>query len=254
MRKQITRITPIDRTPIIDLFEIWKYRDLLYFLVYKDIKSKYAQTILGLGWAILVPLSQVFIFSIVFGRLAGLDSEGVPYFLFCLVGMIPWIYFSNVLMDSSNILIQNRAVLTKVYFPKILLPLSTAISKILDLFVGFGVLVVFLVFQYQYFSLEILILPILMIIMMTSALGLGMIFGSLSIQYRDVKYGVPLFIRILMFSLPIVYSMKIIPESFHLFYAINPMVGVIEGMRAIFLGVNSVPWKLLLIGGGGQLS
>ena len=238
-------IKPTQGWQLIDLDELWRYKDLLYFLTLRGIKAKYAQSVLGIGWAIIQPLIQTLVFTVIFGNLVKLNSDGVPYLLFSFIAMVPWNYFSNILTDSSNSLVQNRNMLSKVYFPRLVLPLSAIFSKILDFFIGFLVLVG-LLFYYNYIpGINIFFFPILFVILIMTSLGTGMILSAMAVQYRDVQHAMTFLVRILMYSAPVVYSISVIPEKYLYFYALNPMVGVIEGMRASFLGTKDMPWDLI---------
>jgi lipopolysaccharide transport system permease protein len=246
---EIQIIEPRSGWQFIDLKELWRYRDLLYFLVIRGIKAKYAQSVLGVGWAVLQPLVQTIIFTIIFGNLAKLDSDGVPYILFSFAAMVPWNYFSNILTESSNSLIQNKAMLSKVYFPRLVLPLAAVFSKILDFAIAFLVMVgLFIYFNFVPNS-NVIFFPLLLLILILASLGTGMLLSALAVQYRDVQYAMSFLVRILMYSVPVVYSISIIPEKWLYLYALNPMVGVIEGMRAAFLGTKAMPWDLIAIGG-----
>ena len=242
-------IKPSKGWQLIDLKELWRYKDLLYFLIIRGIKAKYAQSVLGVGWAIIQPLVQTLVFTVIFGNLAQMGSDGVPYVLFSFCAMVPWTYFSNILTESSNSLVQNKDMLSKVYFPRLVLPLSSVFSKLLDFGIGFIVMIgLFLYYQFLP-GPAIIIFPLLMLILIMTSLGTGMILSAMAVQYRDVQYAMSFMVRILMYSVPVVYSIQIIPEKYLYFYALNPMVGVIEGMRAAFLGTREIPWDLIGIGG-----
>jgi lipopolysaccharide transport system permease protein len=256
-KEEITEYTqvikPSNGWHLIDVKELWRYKDLLYFLVIRGIKGKYAQSILGVGWAVIQPLVQTLVFTVIFGNLAKLDSDGVPYILFSFAAMVPWNYFSNILTESSNALIANKNMLSKVYFPRLVLPLASVFSKLIDF--GIAFLVMIGLFMYYGFvpSVNVIYLPIILIILIMSSLGVGMILSAMAIQYRDVQYAMSFMVRILMYSVPVVYSINIIPQKWVYVYALNPMVGVIEGMRAAFLGTKAMPWDLIVIGAGVSL-
>ncbi len=247
---EITIIQPTKGWQVIDIKELWHYRDLLYFLVVRAIKAKYAQSVLGVGWAILQPLVNTLVFTVIFGKLAKLDSDGVPYILFSFAAMIPWTYFSNILTESSNSLVSNRNMLSKVYFPRLVLPLSAVFSKLLDFSIGFIVMIGLFIFYRFIPSWNILFFPVLLAILVMTSLGAGMILSAMAVQYRDVQYAMGFLVRLLMYAVPVVYSISIIPEEYLYLYALNPMVGVIEGMRAAFLGTKPMPWDLIGIGAG----
>ena len=241
-----TIIEPASRINILKVRELIQYKDLLYFLTLKGIKAKYAQSILGVGWSIIQPLSQTLIFTLIFGNLAEMESDGVPYFLFSMVAMVSWNYFSNILTESSNSLIANKAMLSKVYFPRIVLPLSSVFSKMVDFMISFIVMVGFCIAYGFYPSWETLSIVPLIIILILTSLGTGMLLSAMALQYRDVQYAMSFLVRILMYSAPIVYSVELIPERFLVFYSLNPMVGVIEGMRSVILGTRFFPWQMVI--------
>jgi lipopolysaccharide transport system permease protein len=222
--------------------ELVQYRDLLYFLSIRGIKAKYAQSILGIAWAIIQPLFSTLVFTIVFGNLAKISSEGVPYFLFSLVAMVPWNYFSGTLAESSNSLVTNSAMISKVYFPRLVLPLSAAISKLLDFLIGAVMMIVFLLVYQLMPSWEIVFLPLLILILLMASLGFGMFLSAMAVQYRDVKHAITFAVQLLMYVAPVVYPTSNVPIKYQTLYALNPMVGVIEGFRSIFLSTQPFPW------------
>lgn len=243
------RLAPARGWRTLDLGELWEYRDLLYFLTVRDIKAKYAQSVLGVGWAILNPLLQAFIFTVVFGNLADLDSDGVPYLLFNYTALVAWTYFSGVLSVSTGSLIKDRGMLGKVYFPRLVLPFSAALGNVIDLVIGFVVLFILLLVYGMVPGWEVVFLPLLLLILLMAGLGLGTLMAALAVQFRDVQYAMPLLVRVLIYAAPVVYSIQLIPEAYRLAYAINPLVGVIEGMRAMFLSTGPMPWHYIAIGG-----
>lgn len=246
---KITYIKPTKGWQLIDVKELIRYKDLLYFLVVRGIKAKYAQSVLGVGWAVLQPLVQTLVFTVIFGNLAQMGSDGVPYMLFSFAAMVPWNYFSNILTESSNSLVSQKNMISKVYFPRLVLPLSSVFSKLLDFGIAFLVMIG-LFFYYNFFpSWQIVFFPLLMLILIMTSLGVGMILSAMAIQYRDVQYAMTFMVRIIMYSVPVVYSISIIPQKYLYWYALNPMVGVIEGMRAAFLGTKQMPLDLIAIGG-----
>lgn len=242
MQARITRIRPQRGWKIVDFRELGHYKDLLYFLSIRGIKAKYAQSILGIGWAIIQPLFSTIVFTIVFGNLARVSSEGVPYFLFSLVALVPWTYFANTLSEASNSLVVNASMISKVYFPRLILPLSAAFAKALDFIIGFIMMVVLLAVYRMPVNWELLYLPLLLLILLMTSLGLGMTFSAMSVQYRDVKHALTFFMQLLMYAAPVVYPTTNVPERFRTWYALNPMVGVIEGFRSIFLHTQPFPW------------
>jgi lipopolysaccharide transport system permease protein len=245
---QITLIRPSSGWKFINIKEIILYKDLLYFLVIRGIKAKYAQSVLGIGWAVIQPLVSTLIFTIVFGNLARINSEGVPYFIFSLTALVPWTYFSNTLNESSNSLVSNSNLITKVYFPRLVLPLSAAFSKFLDFGITFLLLIVILLIYGFGFSWSIMFLPVLLLILLLTSLGLGMGLAAMAVQYRDVKHALSFVVQLLMYLAPVVYPTSNVPEKFRIWYALNPMVGVIEGFRSIFLHTQPMPWNFIING------
>ena len=248
MSAPVTKISPSKGWQLIDLPEVWQYKDLLYFLTIRGIKAKYAQSVLGVGWAIIQPLFQTLVFTVIFGNLAKMGSDGVPYVLFSFTAMVPWNYFSNILTNSSSSLVQNRDMLSKVYFPRLVLPISSVLSGLLDFLIAFLVLVGLLIYYQMVPNLNIIYFPLLLLILIMTSLGIGMILSAMAVQYRDVQYAMSFLVRILLYSVPVVYSINIIPDQYLYWYALNPMVGVIEGMRSALLGTRTMPWDLIAIG------
>jgi lipopolysaccharide transport system permease protein len=243
---------------LIDLQELYEFRDLFRFLVWRGIKARYAQSAIGVGWAVIQPLFSTIVFTIVFGKLAEIDSEGKPYALFSFAALVPWTYFSNALNDGTQSLVANASMISKVYFPRLVLPLSAVVSKLLDFAIAFLVLCGMLVWFRVAPTAGVLLLPGLVLLMMLTAAGLGMWLTALAIQYRDVKHAMTFAVQLLMYAAPVVYPTSLIPESYklaegiavnpQLVYALNPMVGVIEGFRAALLGTRAMPWSFLAIG------
>ena len=241
-------IRPTKGWKFLNITELIQYRDLLFFLVVRGIKAKYAQSVLGIGWAIIQPLVTTLIFTIIFGRVAKVSSDGIPYFLFSLTAMVPWTYFSNTLTESSQSLIANSNLITKVYFPRLVLPLSAAFSKLLDFLITLVLLIVILVFKQFYFSIDLIFLPILLIILLLTSLGTGLWLSAMAVQYRDVKHALTFLAQLLMYAAPVVYPTSNISEKYRFLYSLNPMVGVIEGFRSVFLHHQPMPWSFILNG------
>ena len=243
-----TIIEPKSGWRLIDLREIYEYRDLFYFLVWRDIKVRYAQSVLGIGWAVIQPIFSMIVFTIVFGKLAKISSDGVPYAIFSYAALVPWTYFSSALTESSGSLIGAGNMLSKIYFPRIIIPMTSILGKLIDFAIAllllFGLMVWFKIGP----TIWILILPLLIILMMLTASGLGMWLAALAIQYRDIKYGMSFAVQLLMYASPVVYPASLIPAKYRLLYGINPMAGVIEGFRAALLGSRPMPWDLLAVG------
>lgn len=240
----LTIIQPSSGWNIVDFKELKDYRDLFNFLVWRDIKTLYAQTIMGFSWAIIQPLVQIVLFTIIFGKIARLSTDGIPYILFSTVAIIPWTYMSQAMSNSSQSLIQGSNMLGKIYFPRLLFPITPVLSKLVDF--GISLLIVLCLLLYYRVSptWNLLFLPLFLIMMMSIPTAIGLWLSSLAIRFRDVKQVMPFFIQMLMYSAPIVYSASSIPESFRLLYSLNPIVGVIEGLRACLLG-TPMPWMYI---------
>ena len=227
--------------------EIFEYKDLLYFLILKDIKARYAQSVIGIGWAIIQPLFFMLVFTVIFGKLAKIDSEGVPYQIFSFTALVPWTFFSNAMADSANSLSANLNLITNIYIPRILIPLSATIGKFIDFIISFLILIVLLLF-YSYFPDQKIILIFMYIFLMfISAFAFGLILGTMSIQYRDIRYALPFGIQLFMYASPVAYSTNMIPEKYHIIYALNPMVTVVEGFRNIFLNTENITVEMILV-------
>lgn len=243
-----TIIEPQEGWRLINVRELWQYKDLLWFLVWRDVKSRYAQSILGIGWALIQPVFNMIVFTVIFGNLAKISSEGVPYAIFNYAAMVPWTYFANSLTQSGSSLVSARNMITKVYFPRLIIPLAPVLAKLLD----FGIAMLLLFGLMVYFGIAptiwALALPLLVLLMMLTASGVGMWLTAMAIQYRDVKYALQFGVRILMYASPVVYAASEVPGRFRLLYGLNPMAGVIEGFRAALLGTRGMPWDLLAVG------
>ena len=229
--------------------EIFNYKDLLFFLMLRDVRIRYAQSILGIAWAIVQPLLTMVVFTLVFGRMAKISSGNTPYALFSYAALVPWTYFSNALIDSSNSLTNNSAMLTKIYFPRLILPLSATLAKLLDFFIALILLFALLIYYQASPQLcSLWTVPLLAFLMVLFATGLGMWITALAVQYRDIRYIMSFGVQLLMYACPVIYSTSKIPASWQCFYALNPMVGVIEGFRSALLNTGPLPINLIVCG------
>lgn len=229
----------------INWFELWRYRDLLFILIYRDIKAKYAQSILGIGWAIIQPFFSMIVFTIIFGNLAKISSDGVPYAIFSFTALVPWTYFSGALSSSSSSLLSSTGMMTKVYFPRLVIPVYPVLSKLVDFMISFIILLVLMAYFNFQLTIEIIYLPIFLIVMIFTATGMGMWITALSVQFRDINYGKNFFFQLLLYCAPVVYPASSIPEQYRIFYGIFPMTGVIEGFRSVLLKTNPIPWDYI---------
>lgn len=229
------------------LNELWKYRELLYFLVWRDIKIRYKQTVLGATWAIIQPLFTMAVFSLFFGKLARMPSDGVPYPLFSFAALVPWTLFSNGLSQSSNSLVGSAHLITKVYFPRLLIPIASVFSGALDFLISFFVLLGMMAIYGMLPSSNVVWLPLLVLLVFATSLGAGMWLSALNVQFRDVRYAVPFLTQFWLFATPIAYPSSLLSEPWRTIYGLNPMVGVVEGFRWSLLGTESTPGPIVII-------
>ena len=227
--------------------DVWDYRELLQFLVWRDVKVRYKQSAIGIGWAVLQPLSMMLVFTVFFGKLAGMPSEGIPYPVFAYTALLPWQLFSRAILESTNSLVVDQRLITRVYFPRIIVPTASVVAAVIDFAIA-GLLLVGLMLFYRIVpTWTIVFLPAFVGIMMVTALGVGYWLSALNLEYRDVTYAVPFINQIWFFLTPIVYPSSLVPERWQWLYALNPMVSVIEGCRWALLGQGSAPTSMLWI-------
>jgi lipopolysaccharide transport system permease protein len=229
----------------VDWNEIWNGRELLFFFVWRDLKVRYKQTFLGVAWAVLQPVTAAIIFSLFFGRLVRIPSGGIPYPLFAYCGVLLWQFFARSLGDSSTSLTANERLLTKVYFPRLYLPVGVVLSAMVDF--GIALLVAIpLVFFYGHSpGWTVILLPLIVAMVVLTALGVGLMFAALDVRYRDIRYVLPFLVQIWMFASPVVYPSTLIPLKWQPLYGLNPMAGFIEAFRAALIGTNDIPWRIL---------
>lgn len=242
----VIRIQPTGGLLDVNFRELWDYRELLYFLIWRDIKVRYKQTAIGIAWVLLQPLAMMLVFTLFFGKLARLPSEGVPYPLFALAGLLPWQLFSRAVTESSNSLVLEQRLISKIFFPRLLIPTAATLAALVD----FSVSLSFLLFLSLAFGftpgLQISLLPFLVLIMIMTALGISYWLSALNVEYRDVMYTIPFINQIWMFLTPIVYPSSLIPDAWQTPYSLNPMVGVVEGFRWCLLGTGDGLSPMLL--------
>lgn len=228
----------------LNLGELWQYRELLYFLIWRDLKVRYKQTVLGVAWAVIQPSFFTLAFSIFFGRLARIPSDGIPYPLFVFCGLLPWQLFAHALTNSSNSLVLSQRLITKVYFPRLVIPLAAALSGIVDFIFGFLVLLGLMAHYETLPTLSLLALPVFVLVALATAVGVGLWLSALNVEYRDVRYVIPFIIQFWFFISPVAYPSSLVPEEWRLLYGLNPMVGVVEGFRWALLGksIGPGPW------------
>lgn len=242
----VWRIEPSSGWVSLKLAELWEYRELLYFLTWRDVKVRYKQTALGVAWAIIQPLFTMLVFSVFFGKLAKVPSDGIPYPIFCYTALVPWTLFANGLTQSSNSLVGSSNLITKVYFPRLIIPMSTVLSAAIDFLFAFGVLIVMMLYYGVVPSRNILALPLFISLAVIASLGVGMWLSALNVQFRDVRYVVPFITQFWMLATPIAYSSSLLGEPWRTIYGLNPMAGVVEGFRWSLLGLNTSPRPILI--------
>lgn len=227
------------------LRELWEYRELVYFLVWRDVKVRYKQTVLGALWAIIQPLFSMLVFTIVFGRLAKMPSDGIPYPLFSYAALLPWNYFAQGLSSSSDSLVGSANLIRKVYFPRLAIPIAAVCGGVVDFLIAFSVLLLMMAWFGVAPTANVVWLPLFLLLALVTALGVGLWLSALNVQYRDVKYTVPFLVQFWMYATPIVYPSSLLPEPWKTLYGLNPMAGVVEGFRWALLGVKTPPGPML---------
>ncbi len=231
----------------LNLGELWDYRELLYFLVWRDIKVRYKQTALGAAWAILQPTLTMLVFSIFFGRFAKMPSDGVPYPVFVFAALLPWQLFSFALTESSNSLVASQNLITKVYFPRLVIPIAAVLAALVDFAIAFAVLLVLMVWYGIYPTRAIVFLPAFLLLALVTALAVGLWLSALNVKYRDVRYTIPFLAQFWMFATPVAYPSSIVPEPWRTLFGLNPMAGVVEGFRWALLGRSTGSGPLLIV-------
>jgi len=248
--KPLFVIKPKTGLQVLDLKEFTQYYDLFYFLIARYLQIRYKQTILGGLWAIIQPLFLMLVFSLFFGYLAKVPSDGIPYPLFNFSALVIWTYFANAITLSGFSLVENNMLLTKVYFPRLLIPLAPIIASLLDFAIAFFVLLIMMLLYGIYPNISVLlVIPLLLIVILT-ACGVGSLLAALNAKYRDIRYVIPLLLQVWMFASPVVYPVSLVPEKYQMLYAINPMTGVIEGFRSILFGSTQFPMTMVFIAAG----
>ena len=231
----------------LDLADLWQYRELIYFLTWRDIKVRYKQTVLGGAWAIIQPFFTMVVFSIFFGRLAGIPSDGLPYPIFAYCALLPWQLFAHALTESSNSLVANERLITKVYFPRLVVPISAVLAGLLDFLVAFVVLIGMMMYYHIRPTAAVWTVPLFLLLAVGAALGVGLWLSALNVQYRDVRYTIPFLTQFWLFLTPVAYPSTLVPVSWRALYGLNPMAGVVEGFRWALLGKTEGPGALLAV-------
>jgi lipopolysaccharide transport system permease protein len=229
------------------LNELWEYRELLHFLIWRDIKVRYKQTALGALWAIIQPFFTMVVFSLFFGRLAKVPSDGIPYPIFSFAALVPWTFFTNGLTQSSNSLVGSANLITKVYFPRLAIPIAAVLSGIVDFLLAFVVLLAMMLYYGMMPTMNVLWLPLFLLLALITSLGVGLWLSALNVEYRDVRYVVPFVAQFWLFVTPIAYPSSLLPEPWRTLYGLNPMVGVVEGFRWALLGSKTAPGPMIAV-------
>ena len=249
-----TRIQPSSGWVSLQLRELWRYRELLVFFVWRDVKVRYKQTILGMAWAIIQPFFTMVIFSLFFGRLAEVPSDGLPYPVFSYAALVPWTLFANALTQASNSLVVGANMIKKIYFPRLTMPIATVLAAVVDFALAFIVLLGMILYFGLAPTTNSLWLPLFLLLALVTSLGVGLWLSALNVQFRDVRYAVPFLTQAWLFATPIAYPSSLLPEFWRPFYALNPMVGVVEGFRWALLGTESAPSVMVAVSALGALA
>ncbi len=243
----VLRITPPSRWWHLPLAELWEYRELLYFFVWRDIKIRYKQTAIGAAWAVLQPFLTMLIFSLFFGKLAHMQSEGLPYPVFSYCALLPWTYFAGALQNSTNTIVESQRLITKVYFPRLILPLSSVLSGLVDFGISFLMFFVLMIYYGVRPAITVIWLPAFLLLAMLTALGVGLWLSALNAIYRDVRYVLPFLVQFWLFASPVVYASSLVPAKWRWLYGLNPMAGVIEGFRWSLTGHGDPPGHMVFV-------
>lgn len=246
-KELITHIKPSSRWTSLKLAELWRYRELLFFFVWRDLKVRYKQTILGAAWAILQPFLTMVVFSVFFGRLAAVPSDDLPYPVFSYAALVPWTFFANGLTQATNSVVSNAGMVKKTYFPRITLPIAAVMAGLVDFALAFLVLIGMMFVYGIVPTTNIVWLPLLLLLALVTSLGVSLWFSAFNVRFRDVRYIVPFMVQFWLFITPIAYPSSIVPQQWQLLYSLNPMVGVVEGFRWVLLGTNTAPGPMVIV-------
>jgi lipopolysaccharide transport system permease protein len=243
----IVHIKPRGRWASLKLGELWRYRELLYFFIWRDLKVRYKQTILGASWAILQPFLTMVVFSIFFGRLAQVPSDDLPYPVFAYSALVPWTFFANGLTQASNSIVSNSGMVKKIYFPRLTLPVATVMAGLVDFALALAVLIGMMFFYQLVPTVNIVWLPLLLLLALITSLGVSLWFAAFNVRFRDVRHIIPFLVQFWLFMTPIAYPSSLVPEQWRLVYSLNPMVGVVEGFRWALLGTDTSPGPIIIV-------
>lgn len=244
---QIVRVEPSSGWVSLKLGELWEYRELLYFLIWRDVKIRYKQTLLGVGWAVIQPFFTMVVFSLFFGKLAKMPSDGVPYPIFTFAALVPWTFFANGLTQASNSLVGSANLITKVYFPRLAIPIASVLVGIVDFVFAFIILICMMLYFGIVPTINIFWLPLLLALVVIISLGVSLWLSAFNVQYRDVRYVIPFLTQFWLFATPIAYPSSLLTEPWRTLYGLNPMVGVVEGFRWALLGAKTAPGPIVIV-------
>lgn len=244
---EVIRIEPTKGWVALQLKELWAYRELLYFMIWRDVKVRYKQTALGAAWAVIQPVFTMIVFSIFFGRLGKIPSDGIPYPLFTLAGLVPWTFFSQGLSQASNSLVGSSNLVKKVYFPRLSIPIAAVTSGLIDLSIAFVVLLGMMAYYGVVPTIHVVWLPLLLLLTLVTSLGVSLWLSALNVQFRDVRHALPFLTQLWLFATPIAYPSSLLSEPWRTVYSLNPMVGVIEGFRWALLGTDTAPGPMIIV-------
>lgn len=242
----VIKIEPSKGWVSLKLREVWEYRELLYFLIWRDVKVRYKQTVIGIGWAIIQPFFTMVVFSIFFGKLAKMPSDGIPYPIFAYAGLVPWTFFSNGLSKGSNSLVSSSNLIKKVYFPRLIIPISSVLSGLVDFILAFAVLIGMMFYFGLFPGSKIIWLPLLLTLSLFTSLAVSLWLSAMNVQFRDVQYITPFLTQLWLFATPIAYPSSLLSEPWRTIYGLNPMVGVVEGFRWALLNTDTAPGPIIL--------
>lgn len=245
----VIKVEPSKGWVSLKLHELYEYRELLYFLIWRDVKVRYKQTVLGVAWAIIQPFFTMVVFSIFFGKLAGIPSDGIPYPIFAYAALVPWTFFANGLNQGSNSLVSSANLIKKIYFPRLAIPIATVLSGFVDFALSFALLIGMILYFGITPTVNIVWLPFLLLLALITSLGVSLWLSAMNVQFRDVRYTVPFLTQLWLFGTPIAYPSSLLSEPWKTLYGINPMAGVVEGFRWALLGTNTAPGPIIIVSG-----
>src|SRR5438132_434872 len=246
-KEPLVVIEPSKSWVALNLRDLWAYRELLYFLTWRDVKVRYKQTLLGAAWAILQPLLTMLIFTLLFGKLAGIKSDGIPYPIFAYAGLLIWTFFANAVTNSGNSLVGSANLITKIYFPRMIIPGAAVAAGLVDFAIAFVILIVLMIYYRLAVTWTILMLPLLIVLTTLVALGAGLWLSALNVKYRDIRYALPFLIQLWMFASPVIYPLDMVPAKWRWVLMLNPLSGIIENFRAALFGNANIDWTALSV-------